>query len=167
MAGITYLPWIWASIRLRRYIVLHKAHRNTLVIRIGPTALSFNDPRAAQAIYGHSSVAIKDTYYDSGAAAHRHLADTRDKAEHSRKRRILSAGYALTTVVRWEDKVVSRIQALLNQYDKHCPQANEPFQSDTTSLDHRRWMNLFTIDIINDIGLSANLRLLKKGDDLI
>jgi cytochrome P450 len=166
LAGITYLPWIWASIRLRRFLVLHEAHQHAPIIRIGPNALSLNDSRAAQVIYGHGTQTIKDSYYDSGAGPYRHLADTRDKQEHSRKRRILASGYALTTVVKWEHKIANRIQALVNQYDCRCGPTYG--QCDSASpVDHRRWMDLFTIDVICDIGLSAGLRLLEKGDDVL
>jgi cytochrome P450 len=166
LAGITDLPWIWASIRLRRYRDLHNAHTFSTVIRIGPNALSFNSPRAAALIYGHGSPAIKPPYYDAGAGPFRNLADTRDKGEHSRKRRVLASGYALTTLLRWEDKIANRVQALLNQYDSKCLDGKRPSASTVVSLDHRRWMDLFTIDLINDVGLSAGMKLLEKGDDV-
>ncbi|CAL5871245.1 uncharacterized protein PFLUO_LOCUS5493 [Penicillium psychrofluorescens] len=165
LSGITLLPWIWASIRLRRFRDLHEAHKSASIIRIGPNALSFNDPRAAQAIYGHGTPIIKDPYYDAGAGPYRHLANAREKQEHSGKRRVLASGYALTSILKWEHKVASRVQALLDQYDRRCVPKKAQTAS-AASLDHRRWMDLFTIDAINDIGLSANLRLLEKGDDL-
>jgi cytochrome P450 len=163
LSGITLWPWMWASIRLRRYKDLHRAHQKAAVVRVGPNILSFNDHRAAAAIYGHGSPCIKAPYYDSGVGHFRNLADTRDKQEHSQKRRILASGYALTTLLRWENKIADRIQALVKQYDVRC---GAPGSSETI-LDHRRWMDIFTIDLINDIGLSANLNLLEKGDDII
>lgn len=141
LPGITNLPWIWASIRLRRFKDLHEAHRDATIVRVGPNTLSFNDPRAAAAIYGHGSPATKAPYYDSGAGHYRNLADTRDKQEHSKKRRILASGYALTTLLRWEDKVVNRIQALVKQYDERCLPKDSAGTTTAISLDHRRWMS--------------------------
>lgn len=79
LSGITNLPWIWASIRLRRFKDLHEAHQDAAIVRVGPNALSFNDSRAAAAIYDHGSPATKAPYYDSGAGHYRNLADTRNK----------------------------------------------------------------------------------------
>ncbi|KAJ5801159.1 uncharacterized protein N7518_003227 [Penicillium psychrosexuale] len=106
-------------------------------------------------------------FYDAGHGHFKNVADTRDKEEHSRKRRLLATGYALTTLLRWEDKVASRINALLNQYDKFCLRLDVARRADAIPVDHRRWMDIFTIDAIHDIGLSANLRLIEKGDDVL
>lgn len=54
----------------------------------------------------------------------------------------------------------------MKQYNERCLPKDSPGTPDTISVDHRRWMDLFTIDLINDIGLSAKLKLLKKGDDV-
>lgn len=163
-SGVTDLPWIVASIRLKRFKDLHEAHKTAKIVRVGQNILSFNDVRAASSIYGHGSPSVKAPYYDAGAGHYRNLADTRSKPEHSQKRRILAAGYALTTLLRWEDKVMNRIHALVGQYDVRCLSRGVSTPEDI-SLDHRRWMDLFTIDIINDIGLSAGMKLLEKADD--
>lgn len=166
-AGITEAPWIWESIRGRRYKALHAAHQEWPIVRVAPNTISFNDPSAATTIYGHGSPATKSPFYDAGAGHFKNLADTRDKEEHSRKRRILATGYALTTLLRWEDKVASRIGALLDQYDSFCASPEDVKSGKAVGVDHRRWMDIFTIDIIHDIGLSANLRLIEKGNDLV
>ena len=165
LSGMTDLPWVWESIRGRRYKTLHAAHQTHPIVRISPNTISFNSPSAASTIYGHGSPAVKSPFYDAGAGHFKNLADTRDKKDHSRKRRILATGYALTTLLRWEGKVASRVRALLDQYDRAaCSGADE---AGRMPVDHRRWMDIFTIDTIHDIGLSANLRLIEKGDDLI
>lgn len=166
LSGFTNLPWIWASIKLRRFKDLHRAHQESIIVRVAPNILSFNHPDAAASIYGHGSPCAKAPYYDSGAGHFRNLADTRNKQEHSQKRRILASGYALTTLLRWEDKVVNRTQALIKQYDARCVTKDAAETKAVEYIDHRRWMDLFTIDLINDIGLSANLKLLERGDDL-
>jgi cytochrome P450 len=166
LAGLTNLPWLWSSITLRRYKDLHEAHKQHTVVRVGPNILSFNDAVAAATIYGHGSPAVKAPFYDAGAGHYRNLADTRNKEEHSQKRRLLASGYALTTLIRWEDKVVDRVQALVAQYDARCLERRSSRSNDAFSLDHRRWMDIFTIDIINDIGLSAGMKLLENGDDV-
>ncbi|KAI2707712.1 hypothetical protein CBS147332_6770 [Penicillium roqueforti] len=167
LSGLSDIQWVWESIRGRRYKTLHMAHQNATIVRVAPNVLSFNHPKAATAIYGHGTPTTKSPFYDAGHGHFKNVADTRDKEEHSRKRRLLATGYALTTLLRWEDKVASRINALLNQYDKFCLRLDVARRADAIPVDHRRWMDIFTIDAIHDIGLSANLRLIEKGDDLI
>lgn len=166
-SGATDIPWLWASIRGRRYKTLHSAHQSATIVRVGPNIVSFNDPKAALAIYGHGTPTTKSPFYDADGAHFKHVADTRDKQQHSQKRRLLASGYALTTLIRWEDKVASRINALLDQYDRFCLSPDDPRREIANSVDHRRWMDIFTIDTIHDIGLSADLKLIEKGDDLI
>lgn len=164
LSGMTDIPWVWHSIRGQRYKALHAAHERASVIRVASNAISFNDPAAIGAVYGHGTPAIKAPWYDAGAGPFKHVGDTRDKQRHSQKRRVLANGFALTTLLRWEDKIASRLHALLDQYDRHC--LSPTASPDAVSVDHRHWMDLFTVDTINDIGLSANLRLIEKGDDV-
>lgn len=166
ISGVTDIQWVWESIRGRRYKTLHAAHQKSSIVRVGPNTISFNDPSAAASIYGHGTQATKSPFYDASGGHFKNLADTRDKKDHARKRRLLATGYALTTILRWEGKIASRINALLDQYDGYCTSPDDP-TSEATPVDHRRWMDLFTIDAIHDIGLSANLRLIEKGDDSI
>jgi hypothetical protein len=41
-------------------------------------------------IYGHGANFLKDAWYDGGAGEHRNMADTREKAEHQAKRKMLA-----------------------------------------------------------------------------
>ncbi|KAF2494117.1 cytochrome P450 monooxygenase [Lophium mytilinum] len=167
ISGATDIPWLWESIHGRRYKTLHAAHQKSSIVRIAPNIISFNDPSAAASIYGHGTKATKSPFYDASGAHFKNVADTRDKQDHARKRRLLATGYALTTLLRWEGKVASRVNALLDQYDARCVSPDVSNRADAVPVDHRRWMDLFTIDTINDIGLSANLRMIEKGDDSI
>lgn len=170
LAPFTNLPYMWASARGRRYKVVHEAHKKYPIVRVGPNSISFNDVAAVKDIHGHGTVALKDNFYNILAGTHRHLADSQDKEEHSRKRRTLAAAYAQASIVHWEHVVADRVRALVEQYDRRCISqediAKKNFNKESY-VNHRHWMNLFSIDAINEIGLSAGLRLLEAGDDLV
>ena len=55
----------------------------------------------------------KEAWYDAAAGPHRNLADTRDKAEHQGKRKMLAHAFAAKTVLELECVLQQRISALL------------------------------------------------------
>ncbi|KAI7227517.1 cytochrome protein [Hortaea werneckii] len=132
---------------------LHKAGRP--VLRIGPNSLSYGDPSAIRDIYGHNSNCTKDDQYAVTSGSHVHLADVVDKKEHGRKRKLLSSAYAVKNLEGWEFKVADKVQRLVFQIDAHKGEV----------FDLRPWAHYFTLDAIADIGLSASLGFLDKGND--
>ena len=105
------------------------------------------------------------------SGTHYHLADVVDKAEHARKRRVLSSAYALKNLEGWEHKVADKTERFIRGFDARCtaPLSKElkrPEPQDLT-VDYRAWANFFTLDAIADIGLSERLGFLDAGDDLV
>lgn len=151
------------------YLVeLHKKHP---VIRTGPNTLSYGDVRAIKDIYGHGTKCTKDGSYLVSAGSHYHLADVIDKPDHARKRKVLSAAYALKNLEEWEHKVADKAEKMVVHFDKCCTEslpkgATVPNAEDLT-VDYRKWANFFSLDAIADIGLSEKLGFLDTGDDLI
>lgn len=139
------------------------------MIRIGPNALSFGSVRAIKDIYGHGTPCTKDEQYIVGAGSHYHLADVVDKADHSRKRKVLSSAYALKNLERWEFKVADKVQRMIAQIDRLC--TSPPTQTEAhpvpedVKVDIRAWFNFFSLDAIVDIGLSSRLGFLDQGHD--
>lgn len=174
LAPFTNLPYVWAAFRGRRYLAVHEAHkRGHVIVRVGPNSLSFNDAGAVQDIHGHGTVAVKDDLYTNLAGTHRHLADVKDRQDHSRKRRLLAGAYAQASIEHWEHIVADRTRVLVGQYDRRCVNTEvfhkkpaEQIPADCY-VNHRHWMNVFSIDAINEIGLSAGLKLCEAGDDVV
>jgi len=69
----------WVTYVHKRYILVHKAHQNNPIVRIGPNSLSFGDARAVQDILGHGTPVTKEDFYKVVAGTHRHVADVQDK----------------------------------------------------------------------------------------
>ena len=162
LSGITNLPYMvlsYNNFRSRKVYELHA--QGNQVIRTGPNSLSFNNMRAIKDIYGHSTRCTKDEQYEVLSGTHFHLADVVDKAEHARKRKVLSSAYALKNLEEWEFKVADKVERLIAQFDKRCSEPGEDIV-----VDYRPWTNYFTLDAISDIGLSSTLGFLDQGNDL-
>jgi len=162
LAGITSLPYLVLSYNNFRSKKIHELHaQGQSVIRTGPNSLSFSDMRAIKDIYGHSTRCMKDDNYVVQSGTHFHLADVVDKAEHARKRKVLSSAYALKNLEEWEFKVADKVERMIAQFDKRCSKPEKD-----VVIDYRPWANYFTLDAISDIGLSDTLGFLDNADDL-
>ncbi|KAH8816521.1 hypothetical protein F5884DRAFT_852957 [Xylogone sp. PMI_703] len=97
LSGFTDLRHCHLSAQGFRSRDLYEEHkkRKEPILRIGPNSLSFCDTRAIKDIYGHSTRCVKDPNYVVLSGAHRHLFDVVDKPEHARKRKLLSAAFAI------------------------------------------------------------------------
>ncbi|KAI1079519.1 cytochrome P450 [Whalleya microplaca] len=171
LAGITNLVFALEAHRGFRSRTLTEKHKKHPVLRIGPNALSYGTIRAIKDIYGHGTKCLKAEFYETLAGTHFHLADVVDKAEHARKRKVLSAAYALSNLENWEHKVADKVERFIRAADKACTLPlkdgfTRPEPEDLT-FDYRAWANFFTLDAIADIGLSERLGFLDQGHDLV
>ncbi|KAL1632867.1 hypothetical protein SLS58_011314 [Diplodia intermedia] len=168
MYNIPFMLLARGGARSTHMVELHKKHP---VIRIGPNSLSYGDTRAIKDIYGHGTKCTKDGQYLVTSGSHYHLADVIDKPDHSRKRKVLSAAYALKNLEEWEHKVADKTAKMVAQFDKRCtaplPAGQTVPDPEDLTVDYRKWANLFSLDAIADIGLSERLGFLDTGDDLI
>ncbi|KAM5347344.1 hypothetical protein ACJ41O_010349 [Fusarium nematophilum] len=148
---------------------LYEAHKKTghPILRIGPNSLSFGDSRAIKQIYGHSTKCIKDDNYVVLSGPHRHLFDVVDKADHSRKRRLLSAAFDIKNLEKWEYKVAYTAKRLFDAFDKKCtpPLKGSIPDPQDVNLDFNHWINLWTTEAICYITLSTKMDLLGTGSD--
>ncbi|KAE8375833.1 cytochrome P450 [Aspergillus bertholletiae] len=178
LAPLTNIPYMLFASQGRRFMAIHEAHQRLgPIVRVGPNSISFNDPAAVKDIYGHGSPVRKGEFYDLLAGSHRHLADVSDRDEHSRKRRVLAGAYSQASLEHWEHVVANRTKALIRQYDALCidpiyhPTLHADSSIDSASLNgyinHRHWMILFAQDAIVQIGMSADLRMLEAGNDIV
>ncbi|KAK9779566.1 putative Cytochrome P450 [Seiridium cardinale] len=171
LAGITNLVFMREAERGFRSKTLYEQHQKNPVLRIGPNALSYGNVRAIKDIYGHGTKCTKGEFYETLAGTHYHLADVVDKSEHARKRKILSAAYAIQNLENWEYKVADKAERFVRGADRACtlPMKKGLLRPDPQDLtfDYRAWTNFFTLDAIADIGLSERLGFLDQGSDIV
>ena len=144
-------------------------HEKSPILRTGPDSLSFFHPDSIRDIYGHGTPCTTDLNYVILGGTHTHLFDVVDKGEHGRKRKVLSAAFALRNLERWEFKVATT-KRLLDAMDRHCTSPLTPAQHVPDPVEVNfgfgKWINLWTIEAIN-ITLSASIDLLDKGTDIV
>ncbi|KAF5506241.1 Benzoate 4-monooxygenase [Colletotrichum siamense] len=170
LAGLTNLVFMREAALGFRSKTLYEKHKKHPVLRIGPNSLSYGTVDAIKDIYGHGSKCLKGEFYETLSGTHFHLADVVDKAEHARKRKVLSAAYALKNLESWEYKVSDKAERFIRGADKACTKPLKVGlrpESEDLTFDYRAWTNFFTLDAIADIGLSERLGFLDQGHDLV
>ncbi|KAF2183721.1 cytochrome P450 [Zopfia rhizophila CBS 207.26] len=84
---------------------------------------------------------------------------------------MMSAAFAIKNLERWEYKVANLTRRLVVAFDKLCtsPLSKEQVRADPAdlTLDFNKWINLWTIEAINNIALSSTLGLLEQGSDAV
>ena len=168
-AGVSDLPYCWLSARGFRSRDLCELHKKQPILRIGPNALSFDSTAAIKDICGHTTKCIKDKNYQILSGSHTHLVGVVDKSDHSRKRKLISAAFAIKNLERWEFKVADVTDRLLAVLDGKCTSAMvspvaSPDPADLT-VDFNQIINLWTIEAINNIALSSKMGLIEQGTD--
>ncbi|KAJ3579579.1 hypothetical protein NPX13_g989 [Xylaria arbuscula] len=171
-SGISNLPFMFVAQKgARSEYLLGKHKEKGPILRTGTNTLSFGSVLAIKDIYGHNTPCLKDESYVLTAGDHYHLADVIDRADHARKRRVLSAAYAIKNLQEWEFKVVDKVERLFKKFDASCtaplPKGQIYPDPKDVNIDYRQWTNYFTLDAITDIGLSESLGLLDQGHDMV
>jgi benzoate 4-monooxygenase len=94
---------LYACRRGKRYLIVDEAHKKLgTLVRIQPNHVSIADDEAIQVIYGHGNGFLKSEFYDAFVSIRRGLFNTRERAEHTRKRKMVSHTFAPKSIVQFE-----------------------------------------------------------------
>lgn len=159
-AGLTSFWRIYHNLGYRHFLAIHEAHQKLGThVRISPNHISISDPQALTDIYGHGANFLKDAWYDGGAGEYRHMADSRVKVEHQRKRKMLAHLFAQKTIANLEPVMAETTAVLVAQVDKHIASGKD--------INMRRYLNYFTIDLFSELLYGRTLGCLERGDDIV
>lgn len=157
IAGFTdlwALRYHWTN---TRYKAVHDAHASLgPIVRIQPHHISFTDPRALKDIYGHGSAIMKSNYYDNVAGEYHDVANATDRADHTRKRRVMSHIFSHKQVLGMEETINLVLANFIKAMDQRIGQ----------DIEIQYWFNLFTYDAISRLIFSQSFDFLTTGDDL-
>ncbi|PUU77174.1 cytochrome P450 [Tuber borchii] len=115
LAKITDWYTVYYAYRGDRHLALYRAHEKYgPVIRFAPNLISFNSASSLKTIYGHTplSRSLQKSQFYSAFPAVKGVHNTHNaisKAEHGRKRRVLSAAFSDTALKSVEDLVLNNI----------------------------------------------------------
>ncbi|GAA5994665.1 cytochrome P450 [Rhodotorula paludigena] len=178
LAGFTRL-WLAKQVRYgKRSEMVHAEHEKYgKFVRIGPKEISINDPNALPVVYAHGSGSLKTDFYDAFVASkNRGLFNTRDRAEHTRKRKIVSHTFAPKSVREFEPYINSTVRVLLRKWDELCDKAAKNSSASQYGekmkgwavIESLDWFNALAFDIIGDLAFGAPFDMLERdGADIV
>lgn len=157
--------WLMSVARRgNRYEHMDKLHKKLgPVIRIQPNHVSIADDDAIQAIYGHGNGLLKAEFYDAFVSIRRGMFNTRDRHEHSRKRRIVANTFAPKSVLQFEPYIKENLELWAKKWDELVQNAHADGMAHVDCLD---WFNYVAFDTIGDLAFGSPFGMLKAGADI-
>ncbi|KZZ91026.1 benzoate 4-monooxygenase [Moelleriella libera RCEF 2490] len=107
-------------------------------------------------------------FYDAFVSIGRGLFNSRDRAQHSRKRKMVSHTFSAQSVTQFETYIQENLQLFVRQLDRLIE------TSDHRSGDGRKqahldalvWFNFLAFDVIGDLAFGAPFGMLQQGADV-
>ncbi|KAH9879367.1 hypothetical protein J1614_002806, partial [Plenodomus biglobosus] len=161
-AAFTNLWLLYQARRGKRYLAVHQAHQaHGPLVRIQPHHISIASASAIPLIYGHGNGFLKSEYYDAFVSIRRGLFNTRDRAEHTRKRKTVSHTFSAKSVGQFEQYIHRDLEELQHQWDVRA----DAVQGGWYEMDALNWFNYLAFDVIGDLAFGAPFGMLEKGRD--
>ncbi|KAL5002984.1 cytochrome P450-domain-containing protein [Aspergillus recurvatus] len=159
--------WVLLQTRLgHRFISVDNAHKKYgRLVRIAPRHISIADDAAIQAVYGHGNGFLKSDFYDAFVSIRRGLFNTRDRAEHTRKRKTVSHTFSAKSIGQFEQYIHHNIENLVKQLNRISDLQRNP-KNGYATVDALNWFNFVAFDIIGDLAFGAPFGMLDKGQDI-
>ncbi|KAJ4372333.1 hypothetical protein N0V83_004107 [Neocucurbitaria cava] len=161
-AAWTNLWLLYQCRRGKRYLAVHEAHKKYgELVRLQPHHVSVADADAIPHIYGHGNGFLKSEYYDAFVSIRRGLFNTRDRTEHTRKRKTVSHTFSAKSVGQFEQYIHHNLEELQKQWDLRADQKKGGWYE----MDALHWFNYLAFDVIGDLAFGAPFGMLEKGRD--
>ncbi|KAG8680177.1 hypothetical protein FRC11_002848, partial [Ceratobasidium sp. 423] len=121
-------------------------------------------------IYAHGNGTLKTTFYDAFVSIRPGLFNTRDRAAHTRKRKLVSHIFSQQNVLLFEPHVRRHVRAFCAQWDMRCARATAGELPD--ARDGKSWFdvlphfNFLAFDIIGDLAFGAPFGMIAAQKDI-
>ncbi|KAF8652364.1 hypothetical protein AX16_004394 [Volvariella volvacea WC 439] len=171
--------WLgWVSRNGHRSEVVHGMHqRYGPFVRIAPNHVSIAHPDALNLIYAHGNGALKSNFYDAFVSIQRGVFNTRDRNDHTRKRKIISHIFSQKSVIEFEPHIRSYVSQLIGQWDRlyHGAVKGESGNDGEGGwqgrngrlwLDCLPWANYLAFDIVGDLAFGAPFGMIEAAKDM-
>lgn len=161
-AAWTNLWLLYQARRGRRFLAVHEAHKKLgKLVRLQPHHVSIADADAITQVYGHGNGFLKSEYYDAFVSIRRGLFNTRDRAEHTRKRKTVAHTFSAKSVLQFEQYIHHNLAMLQKQWDTRA----DSVKGGWYQMDALNWFNYLAFDVIGDLAFGAPFGMLEKGRD--
>jgi len=104
------------------------------------------------------------SFYDAFVSIRRGLFNTRDRAEHTRKRKIVAHTFSVKSVSQFEPYIHSNLELFVRQWDDFIRRT--PARDGFAEIDCLNWFNYLAFDVIGDLAFGAPFGMLSSGADM-
>ncbi|KAL5480884.1 hypothetical protein ACEPAI_9825 [Sanghuangporus weigelae] len=170
-----WLGWVQAHGHRSQVVYdLHKKYGS--FVRLAPNHVSISDPDAIQMVYGHGNGMTKSNFYDAFSSISRSIFTTRSRAEHTRKRKVVSHVFSQKSILDFEPYIRSHVASLLGQWDRLCEGGQKGISGNDGAGGwegrHGRvwfncmpWFNFWAFDVIGDLAFGSPFGMIRNAKD--
>ena len=107
-------------------------------------------------------------FYDAFVSIRRGIFNTRDRTEHTRKRKLISHTFSTKSITQFEPYIHENLELFVKQLDKLIISGQQTSKSGQkeAQLDCLPWFNYLAFDIIGDLAFGAPFGMLARGADI-
>ena len=179
-AKITPLWMMYWVRRHQLFMAVHRLHQEKgTFVRLQPDHVSIADPDAIEDIYGHGNGFLKSYFYDAFVNIDRGIFTTRERAEHTRMRKIVSHTFSAKSVSDFEPYITRAISELMGQLDvlwstgragasttlNITNDGKGPEGKREIAFDIAPWLGFLAFDIISDLSFGEPFGFIRAGKD--
>nr|ASN66816.1 Cyp53C10 [Phaffia rhodozyma] len=152
-----------------RSLQVHEAHRTYgKFVRLAPNHVSIADPAAIPIVLGHGTGFLKSEFYDAFVSIRRGVFNTRDRKEHTRKRKLISNVFSQKNVLDFTSYVHESLYLLITRWNAlldHPSSPSSDLENTETVFDTLPWFNFLAFDIIGALAFGRPFGMLETGKD--
>ncbi|KAI0136840.1 benzoate 4-monooxygenase [Xylariales sp. AK1849] len=164
-AQFSNLWLLYVCRRGKRYEYADEVHKRLgPVVRIQPNHVSIADDDAIQLVYGHGNGFLKAEFYDAFVSIRRGLFNTRDRAEHTRKRKMIAHTFAPKSIGQFEPYIHQNLETFVKKWDDIV--ARKAQADGFAHIECLSWFNFVAFDTIGDLAFGAPFGMLEAGADI-
>ncbi|RYP07924.1 hypothetical protein DL764_002195 [Monosporascus ibericus] len=163
LAKITDAYHLYHAWKGDRHLEFWRMHeRYGKVVRFGPNSVSFNSNTALKEIYGFKANVRKAEFYDAFVHPAPNTHNSRDKALHARKRRVLSQAFSDGAIKEMEKYVLANIRTFCDQIGLGSSDERKGWTVPKNMTD---WCNYLSMDILGDLCFGKAFHMLERPDN--
>jgi benzoate 4-monooxygenase len=152
------------SRKRQKHAAVHAAHaRYGTVVRIGYNHISIASEQGIPLVYAHGNGFLKAEFYDAFVSGVPGVFNTRDRVQHTRKRKIVAHAFSPAAVVRFEQHMTTNLEAWVRQLDMIAAASLE--KDGYARVKMMPWCTYIAFDIIGALAFGAPFGMVEKGRD--
>lgn len=161
LAKITNVWQFYHARKGDRHLAFWRLHQKYgHIVRFGPNALSFDTNTALKEIYGFKSNVGKAEFYNAFVHPAANVHNTRDKEQHTRKRRVISQAFGDNALRSMERYILGNVRTFCEQIGVQGGKSDGKGWSQPLNMNN--WCTYLAMDIMGDLCFGKAFHLLES-----